>query len=158
MRRKDRQVEDVFEILEMIKACSVCRIAMVDEGKPYVLPMNFGYSFEDGSLTLFFHGALAGRKIDILQKSPEVCFEMDVMDELIRAEAACNFSCSYRSVIGFGRAEFLTSKEEKIFALQKIMEHVAGAGSYHFPDAQLSHVAVFSVTTKDFTGKSNPKK
>jgi len=33
---------------------------------PYIVPMNYGYVYENEKLTLFFHGAKEGKKIGIL--------------------------------------------------------------------------------------------
>jgi len=41
------------------------------EGKiPYIVPMNFGYEMADGALSLYFHCANEGRKINIIKKNP----------------------------------------------------------------------------------------
>ena len=42
MRRADREVKDVNEMIEIMKRCDVCRLALNDEGYPYILPLNFG--------------------------------------------------------------------------------------------------------------------
>ena len=42
MRRKDREVTDLSEIIEILKNCDVCRLALNDDGFPYILPLNFG--------------------------------------------------------------------------------------------------------------------
>ena len=55
MRRKDRQVLDFKEIYEIIERCDVCRIALNNDGYPYMLPLNFGISAENEKLTIYFH-------------------------------------------------------------------------------------------------------
>ncbi|MCI9135355.1 MAG: pyridoxamine 5'-phosphate oxidase family protein, partial [Lachnospiraceae bacterium] len=40
MRRKDREITDFQEILEIIRKCDVCRIALNDEEFPYMVPLN----------------------------------------------------------------------------------------------------------------------
>ena len=55
-------MRDGAAIEEVIARAPVCRLALSDNGEPYVVPMNFGYS--DG--VLYFHGAPNGRKIDII--------------------------------------------------------------------------------------------
>ena len=72
MRRKDREVTDIHEIFKMIDNCPVIHIAMTDNGKPYVVALNFGYERQGDDLILYFHSAYEGRKIDILKKNPEV--------------------------------------------------------------------------------------
>lgn len=57
MRRSEREIKDRKVIDDMIRRSRVCRLAMCDEDRPYVVPLNFGY---DGSF-LYFHAAQEGR-------------------------------------------------------------------------------------------------
>jgi nitroimidazol reductase NimA-like FMN-containing flavoprotein (pyridoxamine 5'-phosphate oxidase superfamily) len=66
MRRKDREVTDMNEIIEIIKKCDVCRLAFFDKEYPYIVPLNFGYSYDGAKLELYFHGANAGKKLELL--------------------------------------------------------------------------------------------
>ena len=77
MRRKDREVTRHGDLLGMIARFKVCRLGLWDGREVYVVPLNFGYEEKNGSLSLFFHCAREGRKLDILQNRPEVSFEMD---------------------------------------------------------------------------------
>lgn len=76
MRRSDREITDLGEILSIINDCKVIHLAMVDDGEPYLLPLNFGYACEGGAFSFFCHSAREGRKLDILRKNPTVAFEM----------------------------------------------------------------------------------
>ena len=58
MRRKDREITDFNEIVDVIRACDVCRIAMNDGDYPYIVPMNFGLDVQDGQVYLYFHCAM----------------------------------------------------------------------------------------------------
>ena len=43
MRRKDREIREKDEIIRVMEACDVCRLALNDlDGWPYLLPLNFG--------------------------------------------------------------------------------------------------------------------
>ena len=68
MRRNDREITDLNEIISIINDCKVIHLAMVDDGEPYLLPLNFGYSCESGAFSFFCHSAREGRKLDILRK------------------------------------------------------------------------------------------
>ena len=48
MRRQDREIKDPEKILSIIAACPYCHLGFSDQGKPYVVPVNFGYAVEDG--------------------------------------------------------------------------------------------------------------
>ncbi len=152
MRRKDREVTDISEIKDIIDKCRVCRLAMADKGKPYVVPLNFGYDLSGNTLTLYFHSAKEGRKIDILKENKAVCFEMANEGKLSMFEDPCDCGYYYQSVIGFGHAEFIKDAAEKCRALALLMKRQTG-GDYVFTEKQAETVCVFKVVSTEFTGK-----
>lgn len=157
MRQKNREVTDFYEILEIIKACDICRIAINDEIYPYILPLNFGFEVIDDNIILYFHSALEGTKIDLLKKDNRVSFEMDTDHELGADESRGYCTFYYSSVIGNGEIEFIEDDDEKIHALQAIMN------KYHMEDFKWSHSAiprtlVYKLIVKNITGKRKVKK
>lgn len=125
MRRSDREITDLGEILSIINDCKVIHLAMVDDGEPYLLPLNFGYACEGGAFSFFCHSAREGRKLDILRKNPTVAFEMDCRGALDEHDVACQCGYYFASVTGVGHVEFLDG-EEKLVALASLMRHMAG--------------------------------
>lgn len=75
LRRKDREVTETNELIQIIDQCKVCRIGMQDNAGLYIVPMNFGYTYENNQLVLFFHSAKEGRKIQALKENSVVCFD-----------------------------------------------------------------------------------
>lgn len=155
MRRKDREVTEPSELLEIIDDCMICRVAMQDGQGLYIVPLNFGYEFVDGKLTLYFHSAKEGRKIDILSKAPAVAFEMDCGHQLIESEIACRNGYAYKSIIGNGRASLIENTEEKIKGLSRLMLHQTGK-EFEMPTQAADAVAVFKIEAIEYTGKSRP--
>lgn len=154
MRRKDREVTEKSELIKIIDECKVCRIAMQDRDGLYIVPMNFGYAFEQDTLVLYFHSAKEGRKIDALRENPEVCVEMDCGHELITADAACKYGYYYKSIIGNGTAEFIDDVEEKKTALSALMRHQTGR-DFSFDEKMVNSVAVFKIVVHQYTGKAH---
>jgi len=126
MRRIDREVKDAGEIRKILESCKVLRIGLQDEGKIYIVPVNFGYVYEEGKLALYFHGAREGKKLELIQKNPAVGIEMDAGHELVTGKTACQYSYYYASLIGNGRAEMVTEPEQKLKALAVIMKCQTG--------------------------------
>lgn len=62
MRRKDREITGRENIEPILRACKTCRVAMIADGAPYVVPLNFGYTWDDDGLTLYFHSGLKGTR------------------------------------------------------------------------------------------------
>ena len=61
MRRRDREVSGLQDRLDIIGLCDVCRVGMTDEEGMYIVPMNFGYKYENDTLVMYFHGSKDGR-------------------------------------------------------------------------------------------------
>ena len=148
MRRAEREIKDREAIEEIIRKATVCRLGLSDGGRPYVVPLSFGYADN----CVYFHSALEGRKIEVLKGNPNVCFEVDLAEEYVEAEVPCDWTVTYRSVIGFGTAQLLDSEEEKRRALDVILAHYSD-GEYEYPDGALDKVAAVRVDVELMTGK-----
>lgn len=150
MRRKDREIVKRDEIDAIIKNSQVCRLCLSDDGQPYVVPLCFGY---DGT-SIYFHCASEGRKLDIINRNCRVSVEFDIVDGLVVADRACAWGIRYRSVIGFGTAEFVLDDDEKREALRSIMEQYGGR-VFGFPDHELKNTAIIKIDLEEVTGKKS---
>jgi nitroimidazol reductase NimA-like FMN-containing flavoprotein (pyridoxamine 5'-phosphate oxidase superfamily) len=150
MRRKDREITDRAEIEAVINEAMVCRIGLVDDNTPYVVPVCFGY--ENGSV--YIHSAREGKKITMLEKNPRCCFEVDICDHVIRSDKPCSWEMRYRSVIGYGRACILTNPAEKRHGLSCIMHHY-DSGIHEFSENDLAAVTVIRIPIESMTGKKH---
>lgn len=114
MRRKDREITGRENIEPILRACKTCRVAMIADGAPYVVPLNFGYTWDDDGLTLYFHSGLKGKKIDALRADPRVCFELDTEQGVTgEGDIACRYSFAFSSIVGYGSMEFAKTPDEK---------------------------------------------
>lgn len=155
MRRKDREVMDPDKIREIISACHCCRLGLVDEGRAYIVPLSFGYTEEGGHYTFYFHGAKAGRKIELMRKDPCAGFEMDTNYRLNEDESACEYSARFQSVIGSGRITFIEEIPEKEAALNAIMRHNTGRGDWEFPEKTVKATCVFRLDVEEMACKEH---
>lgn len=155
MNQKKREIQSLEEIKNIISQLKVCRLAFssADFSFPYIVPMNFGCDWEDDKLTLYFHCAPKGKKLEMMAANPKVCFEMDTGHALTFKDksVACTYSYRFESVIGYGIAKILTDEYEKRHALSKLMEQHTGQSNFNFP--HLNDVTVFAVNIESFTGK-----
>jgi len=148
MRRKDKEIRDKTDIETIIKRAMVCRLAMVDEGCPYVVPLCFGHSDD----VLYFHSANMGKKLDILKKNDRVCFEFDIDLEVVPGGKGCEWGMRFKSVIGFGRAVFIENPESKQAALDIIMRQYTHETDT-YPAKNIKNTAVIRVEIESMTGK-----
>jgi len=147
MRRKDREITDLGEIESIIQRAEVCRLAFCDMGKPYVVPLCFGYRRGE----FYFHSASEGRKLDMLRNNRRVCFEMDIDQELIRSIDRC--SMRYRSVIGSGSARIVEERDERAEALDLIMHHYRQE-PFIYSEETLERTVIIKVEIEELTGKA----
>ena len=154
MRRSDREITDIKELREIIDECKVVRLGIMDINGMYIVPLNYGYEIKDRQLTMYFHSAHSGRKIDIMRADNKVCFEMDCNHKLVSAEIGCEYGYKYRSIIGNGIVEFVTDTEEKKTALNHIMKHQTGK-EFVFNDDDTETVTIFKVISSSYTGRRN---
>ena len=154
MRRADREITDINEKVDLIKKCKVCRIGLSENNMPYIIPLNYGYNFDNNILTLFFHSATEGKKFDIIKSNNNACFEIDCDTRLIEAETACDYGYAFRSIIGFGKIMILEDADEKINGLNQIMKHQTEVETaYDFTHNDFKNVCVYKMVVKEFTGK-----
>jgi nitroimidazol reductase NimA-like FMN-containing flavoprotein (pyridoxamine 5'-phosphate oxidase superfamily) len=159
MRRKDREIIDIDEKLEIIAQCKVCRLGLSENNYPYIVPLNYGFSHDDGKLSLYFHGAAEGKKIDIIQKNNNACFEIDCDTKLVEGENPCDYGYEFKSIIGFGKIIFLDSKAEKVNGLNYLMRQQTGKDiKYDFNENELNNVTVFKMAVEELTGKQKVTK
>ena len=150
MRRKEREITDRVAIEEIIRQSFVCRLAMSEDNIPYIVPLCFGYKDN----TLYFHTAREGKKLRILDKNNRVCFEFDILHEVMRPKEPCKWGMRYVSVIGFGKTSLIEDFESKRRALDIIMEHYAGK-SFVYKEEAIHNAVIIQVEIELMTGKKS---
>jgi nitroimidazol reductase NimA-like FMN-containing flavoprotein (pyridoxamine 5'-phosphate oxidase superfamily) len=150
MGRKDELIGDAKVIERILREARVCRLGLCEDDRPYVVPLCFGY--EDNAL--YFHCGSEGRKIDILRKNNNVCFEVDVDHELIEAEKPCKWTMKGKSVIGFGTAVFIEDIESKRKALDIIM-HQYSEGDFDYADDVVNKTTIVKIEIGSMTGRQS---
>jgi len=151
MRKKEKEITDFRKIESILQEAEICRLGMSDGSTPYIVPLNFGYR----DRALYFHTGHAGKKIDILKKNNLVCFEVDIDAEPIRSDIACDWSMKYRSVVGTGRAVFITERGEKERALDIIMAHYSQNRVWAYREPSLEKACIIRVAIEEISGRES---
>ena len=149
MRRKDKQVSDPSLIDGLFSSGKVCRIGMVDNGEPYIVPVNYGYVDN----TLYIHSAAAGRKIDVLKRDSRVCFEIESPVEIVEHAEPCHWGARARSLVGYGVVEIVTDVQGKRQGLDVILRHYGKRDANAYDQKQLEAVVVLKVAIESVTCK-----
>lgn len=170
MRRKDREIKDFDEIIGVLEKCKVLHLAMISEGRPYSVPVNFGYIVrekdETKKLSIYIHGAGEGKKVSALKENPLVSFSCECgaeVDSLGDKAEACRWTCYYESVIGFGKVRFLEKSPEKTDGLDSLMFHngykiPAGLKKIAYGAMELAKTMVACIDVEEVTGKRHARK
>lgn len=152
MRRKDREVTDINDLISVVEECRICHLGLIDDKGMYIVPLNYGYEYINQRLNLYFHSAHVGRKIDAIINNPNVCIEMDCDHRLIEGEKACDYSFGFKSIIGNGKASIVSDYNEKLKGLSLLMKHETQR-EFEFDEKMVNQVSVIKVEVNEFTGK-----
>ena len=150
MRKREKEITGKTAIEAIILRSTVCRLALSENDRPYIVPLCFGY--KDNAL--YFHSARKGKKVDILRKNKRVCFEFDTDQETVSSESPCKWTMNYRSVIGNGRASLIHDPEAKRQAFDIIMHHYSDKLSA-YSEAGLNNSLIIKVEIESMTGRQS---
>lgn len=152
---REKMITDMNEIIRILDESKIVHVGMVDGDEPYVVPMNYGYSLEDGRLTIWLHGSKRGRKLDIIRENPKVFVEMECSLQPFEGDIACKYGLSYYSLMGRGTAEIVEDVEQKKLGLRLLMKAQTGR-DFEFEDKMTTIVSVIKVECSEFTAKHRP--
>lgn len=155
MRRRDREVTDTEEFRAILDAGDIIHIGMHDGEQIYMLPMNYGYTFEGDTLVFYVHGGKEGKKWELIRQNPYVAFELDCDHQMSEGRKPCQYGYAYASIMGHGRAEILQEPAEKITGLEVLMKSLTGK-DFAFDEGLASIVTVMKITVDSYTGKRRP--
>ena len=155
MTKRERQVTDEAQILQILDAAKVLHLGLSVNDEPYVVPMNYGYMMEEGKLVLYLHSAVRGKKLDMIRANPKVFFELDCDRVSFEGKVACQYGLAYSSVMGRGTARIVEDVEEKKQAMSILMKTQTGK-DFSFEDRLVSIVAVIRIDVAEYTAKHRP--
>ena len=155
MTKRERQVTEYDQILGILDRGKVLHLGLCVDNEPYVVPMNYGYTADEGKLTIFLHCAVRGKKLDMIAANPNVFFEIDC--DLVPFEGVlpCQYGLSYSSVMGKGTARIVEDVEEKKKAMSVLMKTQTGK-DFSFEDRLVSIVSVIRIDVSEYTAKHRP--
>ena len=153
---REKLVTDMDEIVKILDNSKVVHVGMIDGDEPYVVPMNYGYTFENDKLIIYLHGARRGRKLDVIRANPKVFFEAECDLVPFEGDIACRYGIAYSSIMGKGIAEIIDEDaEEKKKALSLLMKTQTGK-DFEFNEKLVSIVSVIRIDIDDYTAKARP--
>lgn len=117
---KRKAAYDHTTVHAILDAGHIAQVGFVDDGVPLVMPMLYG---RDGD-RLYLHGARKARIVKLLEKSPQACVNVTLLDGVVIARSMFNCSMNYRSVNVFGEPFLVEDQDDKLAAMRIISEHL----------------------------------
>ena len=155
MTKRERQVTDGSQILHILDTAKILHLGLCADNVPYVVPMNYGYTMEQGKLTLYLHSAVRGKKLDMIRENPTVFFEMNCDLIPFEGPGPCRYGLSYSSLMGQGHARIIDDPEEKQEAMTRLMKTQSGK-DFSFNEKLVSIVSVIRIDVSEYTAKHRP--
>jgi nitroimidazol reductase NimA-like FMN-containing flavoprotein (pyridoxamine 5'-phosphate oxidase superfamily) len=119
-RHPERGRYERAEIDAILDEALFCHVGFVDGGRPFVIPTIHTRVGDD----LYLHGSPASRMLRELGDEIDVCVTATLLDGIVLARSVYNHSLNYRSAVVLGRARKLEDPNQKLRALEAIVEHV----------------------------------
>ena len=155
MTKREFQITDESRILSILDTAKVLRLGLAVDNEPYVVPMNYGYTMEDGRLVLYLHSAVRGKKLEMIRDTPRVFFELDCDVPPFEGQVACQYGLTYSSIMGRGTARIVEDVEEKMQAMSILMK-TQTRKEFTFNERLVSIVAVIRIDVEEYTAKHRP--
>ena len=155
MTKRERQITDPEQILAILDKAKVLHLGLCVDNEPYVVPMNYGYTFEEGKLVLYLHSAVRGKKLDMLEQNNKVFFSLDCDQVPFAGKVACQYGLAYSSIMGKGTGKIVEDVEEKKRAMSVLMKTQTGK-DFVFEDRLVTIVSVIRIDVTEYTAKHRP--
>jgi nitroimidazol reductase NimA-like FMN-containing flavoprotein (pyridoxamine 5'-phosphate oxidase superfamily) len=120
--------------------------------------MNFAYEVINEQVYIYLHSASSGKKLDIIAKNNNACFEADSAYKTLTAEEACDWSAEFQSVFGEGIISIVADETQKTHALDVFMKRHGFERQPHYPPQALAAVTVLQIAVSNITGKRKMQK
>ena len=118
VRRKDREITDLNELLQILKTAKYVTIALCMNDEPYLVALNHGY--DETKSCLYFHCAPEGKKL-VYQKANSKVWGQAVLDFGVTDE--CDYA--YTSAHFSGRMNMIDDLSEKLHAMEVLVRQVS---------------------------------
>lgn len=155
MRRKDREVNEFETIKQIIAECDTIRIGLSDGKYPYIVPLSFGYEINGEQICFYVHGALAGRKYELMKKNGVCSFEMDCAHKLELIYEKKDVTMRYKCLMGTADIELLEG-EDKQKAMDIIMNRHDETSDFEYNRGAVNGTMLAKLTVTEYSGKINP--
>ena len=155
MTKREFKITDEAQIRGILDTAKVLRLGLAVDNEPHIIPLNYGYTMEEGKLTFYLHSAVKGNKLELMGKNPNVCFELDCDYRPFEGVLPCQYGLGYSAVSGRGRVTIVEDVQEKMDAMSILMKTQTGK-DFTFNERLVSIVSVIRLDVSEYTAKHRP--
>ena len=155
MTKREYKITDEAQIRGILDTAKVLRLGLAVDNEPHIVPLNYGYTMEEGKLTFYMHSAVKGNKLELMGKNPNVCFELDCDYRPFEGVLPCQYGLGYSAVSGRGRVTIVEDVGEKMDAMSVLMKTQTGK-DFTFNERLVSIVSVIRLDVSEYTAKHRP--
>jgi|WetSurMetagenome_2_1015567.scaffolds.fasta_scaffold14979_2 uncharacterized protein len=143
--------------VELLRQAPFASFAVVDSGRPYVVPLNFAY--EDSPAP---HGRLVvhtgpGRKSAAMAANPRVCVTASAGEGFVQGDSPCSDGFAFSSVVAEGTARLLEDLPERLAALGAIVaKHDMSMADRPFDERVLARTLVYEIVIETLCYRELP--
>ena len=116
-KRAHYERETIYAILD---AAFVCHLGYVIDRQPYVTPTAY---WREGD-AVYWHGSSKSRMLMVMEKRPNVCLTVTILDALVVARSGFHKSVNYRSAMLYGKPYKVEDAAEKLAKMQAFVERL----------------------------------
>ena len=143
---------DKTQIVNIMKKCDICILALFDEPFPYIVPINFGVMQKGEKVIMYFNSKRKGKKDQLIANNPKASFEMDCCHEVFEGQSFCETYVGFESVVGNGTITELTDVPEKKIALQTLSEQLEPGTTFEFPKDCSEEAIIYKMEVDNISG------
>ena len=155
LTKRECLVTNPEQIRHILDSGKVLHLGLSVNDEPYVVPMNYGYTMEDGKLVIYLHSAVKGKKLEMVRTNPRVCFNIDCDRMPFEGRVPCQYGMVYSSILGRGTAALVEDPEDKMEAMSILMKTQTGK-DFTFNERLVSIVTVIRIDVTEYTAKHRP--
>ena len=120
-RHPERSRYDRDTIEAILDEGLICHLGVSVDGEAHVIPTMYARLGD----VVYVHGAMANQVLGALRSGATASLVVTHLDGLVMARSAFHHSMNYRSVVVVGVAVEVTDHEEKVRAMQALLDQVA---------------------------------
>ncbi|XGU18472.1 pyridoxamine 5'-phosphate oxidase family protein [Rhodococcus sp. 3Y1] len=132
-RARHHGVAERAALVDVLQSAKLCHMGVTVGGVPMVFPTAYGFDLDgpDRGGSIYVHGSVASRS---LAPDSEICITITILDGLVLARSGFHHSMNYRSGVVIGSPRVVTDGDERVKALNLIVDQVVPGRSQHLRD------------------------